>query len=228
MKKIVRTWIILIIVLILTSLAAYAAPQGYIEVELTKSNFKKYFEVAKMKLYDKGKYCGYEFVLRSKLLKKGYYLYSAEGFSVKLDATVRCKCKYKTMSFKVIRRMKRILKEVDEEVFTVSKSAKVCPYPYKDGKYNIHKVLKAEGKLVFITPDNVIALEKRINSEGRTIPHPVNDEAMVIKLKYPYNSQTSYDSHFDKMKNENVIDYYYKDTYDGCCNAYYVNNEIVR
>ena len=101
MKRIAKISIIMLLVLMMSPLAALAAPQGYMEVELTKKNFKQYFEIKKVKQLDAfGAYDGYEFVLSSKMLSKGYYIYDIKNFALKATAKHKEKYKIKKKTYK--------------------------------------------------------------------------------------------------------------------------------
>ena len=204
MKRIAKISVIMLLILIMSPLAAFAAPQGYMEVDLTKKNFKNYFEVVKMKDYDSfGDYNGYSFIFRSKLLKKGYYLYKTDDFAVRYSGKVRGKYKYKKKTEKYTYKIKYTSSYVDNRITSCSNSDGY-KYNYNYAKINNFKVLKAKGKLVFIEPSNIISIEHRYST------YDGSDQGLVIKLRYPYDSNTDYVSHWDEASKKQVIDYYYK------------------
>ena len=205
MKRITKIFVIMLLLLMMSPLAAIAAPKGYMEVNLTKKNFKKYFEVVKMKHYDEfGDYGGYAFILKSKLLKKGYYLYGANDCAIKGSYKWREKWKYKKKTYKQTDTYKFSMSVID----TINGRGSSNNYKY--AKISKFKVKKAKGKLVFIEPSNVIGIGKRY----------VDGEyyGKIIKLKYPYDKNTRYEYHYDENDNK-VIDYYWK--YIDGHNTYY-------
>ena len=200
MKRMTRFLLVLLAVLLLVPAVTYAAPKGYKEVSITKKNFKKYFEVHKYKYYENQKYKGYIFKLRSKLRKKGYYLYDASAFTAMGFYHYRYKLK----------RGKKYTKYIDLYSWNVkdrygwSLAGGPAKASYKYAKIEDFEVAKAKGKLVFVTPGNVIGLEENTNYSG-------DFAGYRIKLKYPYNNKTPYVAHVDEKTGQEVIDYYYMD-----------------
>lgn len=193
----------------MSPLAAFAAPPGYLEVNLTKKNFKNYFEVVKVKRYDDfGDYNGYEFVLKSKLLKKGYYLYSADDFALKYSAKERYKYKYKKKTYKGSVKTKR----TNSSIYWDLAGRYNDTYNIKYGKFSNFKILKIKGKLIFIEPSNIISIEHKYDSDGY-------DYGLIFKLRYPYDKETRSIKHWDEATHANVVDYYYQ--YVGDANMYY-------
>ena len=199
MKRIAKLTVIMLLVLLMSPLAVFATPKGYKEVTLTKKNFKKYFEVVKMKKYDEfGDYKGYDFVLKSKLLKKGYYLYKIDDFAYKFSLKEKYKYKYKKKSYKKTYKTKGTRNSLNYLDGWTNYSG--YKYDYKYGKVKSFKISKAKGKLIFATPDNVIGVDKRHDD--------YNNHWYLIKLKLPYDKRTDYVDHYDEENDKCIIDYY--------------------
>ena len=200
MKRMTRFLLVLLAVLLLVPAVTYAAPQGYKEVSVTKKNFKKYFEVGKYKYYENQKYKGYIFEFRSKLRKKGYYLYDASAFTAMGFYHYRYKLKSGRKYTKYIALYYWNVKDR----YGWSLAGGPAKASYKYAKIEDFEVAKAKGKLVFVTPDNVIGLEENTNDSG-------DFAGYRIKLKYPYDDKTPYEAHVDEKTGQEVIDYYYMD-----------------
>ena len=68
MKRVVRLSVIMLLVMLMSAVTAFAAPKGYKEMKLTKKNFKKYFEVKKVKWLDSfGDFNGYKIIRNDKV-----------------------------------------------------------------------------------------------------------------------------------------------------------------
>lgn len=208
MRKAVEITVIMILILAMNASTSYAAPQGYIDIKLTKKNFKQFFEPAKVPVYYSSNKCyGFEYVLKSKLLKKGYYLYDdlllndsndnyfVFTFSARFSNS-RPKNKLKLNSKNRERINYRRRKTINRYDF-FSLESQSCDYKgYKSAKIHNFKIHKIRSVLTFIEPDNVIGVER------------VSD-GIMIKLKYPYNSDTMSVGHYDIKTNEYIVDYYY-------------------
>ena len=181
MKRMTRFLLVLLAVMLLVPTVTYAAPQGYKEVSVTKKNFKKYFEVNKYKYYENQKYKGYIFKLRSKLRKKGYYLYDASAFTARGFYHYR----YKLKSGKKYTKYIALYSWNVKGKYGWSLAGGPAKASYKYAKIKDFEVAKAKGKLVFATPDNVIGLEENTDDSG-------NFAGYRIKLKYPYDNKTPY------------------------------------
>jgi hypothetical protein len=206
MKRITKTFVIMLLVMMMSPLTAFAAP-GFLEVELTPKNFNKYFELIKTKRLDEfGDYNGYQFILKSKLLSKGYYLYSAKDFAIKYTGVERIKQKIGNRINKWNSKIDRTMSDIRWEVdYPHDKSSN-----YKYAKISNFKIKKAKGKLVFIDPSNIVAVQDYCNSDNEVV-------GRKIILKQPYDKNTDCESHYDDNGNE-VIDNYYYIAYD-----YYIN-----
>lgn len=199
MKRFTRLVVIILLVLMMLPITVFAAPEGYMDVELTPNNFKNYFEVVKMKHFDKfGSYDGYNFILKSKLLKNGYYLYSCEDFAIKYSAKERYKYKHKKKSYKNTVKIKNTFSYIEYDVSTNYNDNK---YDFKYAKISNFKVSKVKGKIVFIEPSNVIAIDHYYDKDGE-------DHGQIIKLKHPYDKNTPCKTHYDENDKE-VMDYYF-------------------
>ena len=89
MKRVVRLSVIMLLVMLMSAMTAFAVPAGYKEVKLTKKNFKKYFKISKR----------YGTVTVKKGLKKGTY-----KIKVKIKAGGNTNYKQsavKTVTFKI-------------------------------------------------------------------------------------------------------------------------------
>ena len=208
MKRLLRILLISIALLIAIPACSYAAPVGYTEVALTKKNAKKYFTVKKVKDTDEfGDYSGYSIYLCSKLRNKGYFLYDeydAPGFAVKYSYKARYKYKYKKRWYKYSNKGTTTATSMRSYIAGGTSTSN-----YKYGKASIQKIKKVKGSLVFIEPWNVIGIE-----------YNQNWGTYRIKLRYPYSSNTPYESHWDENTYEEVIDYYYIYRYDYNFNLY--------
>ena len=200
MKRMTRLLLVLLAVLLLVPAVTYAAPKGYMEISVTKKNFKKYFEVNKYKYYENQKYKGYIFKLRSKLRKKGYYLYDASAFTARGFYHYR----YKLKSGKKYTKYIALYSWNVKGKYGWSLAGGPAKASYKYAKIKDFEVAKAKGKLVFATPDNVIGLEENTDDSG-------NFAGYRIKLKYTYVKKTPYVAHVDEKTGQEVIDYYYMD-----------------
>ena len=200
MKRMTRLLLVLLAVLLLVPAVTYAAPKGYKEVTVTKKNFNKYFEVHKYKYYENQKYKGYIFELRSKLRKRGYYLYDPSALSARGFYHYRYKLK----------RGKKYTKYIALYSWNVKGrygwglAGGPAKASYKYAKIEDFEVSKAKGKIVFATPDNVLGLEENTNASD-------DFAGYRIKLKYPYDNKTPYIAHTDEKTGQEVIDYYYVD-----------------
>ena len=200
MKRIAKITVIMLLVFLMSPLAVFAEHKGYKEVKLTKKNFTKYFEVTKMKKYNVfGDYGGYEFILKSKLLKKGYYLYKCDGFSLKYTFKNKYKYKYKKKTYKRTNTVNRTTSS-----FRNSLDRWSDPCDYKYAKAKSFKISKVKGKLIFIESSNVVKIKKTYDEDGKY-------SGSMIILKYPYDEDTDYESHWDEKKDKEVIDYYCMD-----------------
>ena len=197
MKRITKTFVIILLVMMMSPLTAFATP-GFLEVDLTPKNFNQYFEIVKMKHYDdSGKYDSYVFILKSKLLAKGYYLYSAKDFYIKYTGTARCKQTHNKITYKSTDKLDSSLSYYFNYIAMFHKDN-----DYKYGKITKFNVKKAKGKLIFIEPSNVIGIKDVYQSDG-------SYKGKAIILKQPYDKLTEYVYHEDDDENE-IIEYYYK------------------
>ena len=188
----------MLLVMMMSPLTAFAAP-GFLEVELTPKNFNKYFELIKTKRLDKfGDYNGYQFILKSKLLSKGYYLYSAKDFAIKYTGVERIKQKIGNRINKWNSKIDRTMSDFRSEVgYLHDKSGN-----YKYAKISNFKIKKAKGKLVFIDPSNIVAVQDYRDSDNKVI-------GKKIILKQPYDENTLCESHYDDNGNKVIDNYYY-------------------
>ena len=198
MKRIVSVFILMIMLLTAIPLSVSAAPPGYMEVKLTNKNVKKYLEIKKQKRFDEfGDYNGYSFGLYSKMRKKGYYVYSTDNIAVKLSGTHKSKYKYKKKWKKNSYKFKNWTLSLDGGWWSGSPE-----YNYKYAKLTKVKYKKVKGTMIFVRPENVRGVKLvDIQSEGTKRYH--------IMLKYPYDQNTSYESHWDEAQDKEIIDYYY-------------------
>ena len=216
MKRIAKIAVIMLLVFLMSPLAVFAAPKGYKEVTLTKKNFSKYFEVVKMKHYDEfGDYNGYSFILKSKLLKKKYYLYETDDYVIKTTTKERYKYKYRKKTYKNTWKFNSTSSWVGNSI--MARYSGKLKYDYKYAKLKSFKVKKAKGKLVFIEPSNVKGIKRIYDDDGKY-------DGSIIMLKYPYieypqKYHTSCETHWDDDKDKYVVDYYYMHLNDQ--NIYY-------
>ena len=215
MKRISRTFVIMLLVMMMSPLTAFATP-GFLEVDLTPKNFNQYFELIKTKRLDKfGDYNGYEFILKSKLLSKGYYLYSAKDFAIKYTGIQRTKQKTGNRINKWNSKIDSTKSNIGSAVgYTYDKDSN-----YKYAKISNFKIKKAKGKLVFIDPSNIVAVQDYCNSDNEVV-------GKKIILKQPYDKNTQCESHYDDNGNK-VIDNYYYIAYDYSINYYDNGKDII-
>lgn len=196
MKRSVRVLFAALVMMLLVSTAAYAAPQGYMEVNLTKKNVKKYFQIKKAKSYTStGDYNGYYYILASKLVKKGYYVYKDIGFSVKGTAKVRYKYKSGKKTYKNSYKVKFTIPSAGGYRYGGSST-----YNYKYGKYSKTKFKKASGTVIFVEPSNVIGITPVSNSNGSL-------RGYAIEVRYPYDASMPY--YTSRDANGNIVRHYY-------------------
>lgn len=219
MKRIAKITVIMFLVLLMSPLVVFAkVPKGYLEVKITAKNFKNYFEVVKMKHYDEfGDYDGYDYVLKSKLLKKGYYLCNvSKDFAYKYLFTEKSKYKYKKKTHK--NTVKRMGTRGRISTFYTTECSFFAPlrgwrnddgytYDYKYGRCKNFKITKAKGKVLFVKPENVIKKEK----DRIIIKNPYKQGRkwgnaglyFFGKIDYVFHEE-DYDGSYKE-----VIDYYY-------------------
>lgn len=198
MKRTIRVLLCALAMTLLCSMAAMAAPEGYMEVNLTKKNFKQYLEIRKFRMVKpvRNKYLGYGFRLYSKLLKQGYFVYGVSRMRVKGSATERTKWTDDGEPIKAIRDKNWKFKGF-EDSFSYSDF-----YNYKYGSLSDIKVREARGTIIFALPDNVIGVEQ-MEADGLRFAR--------IKLKLPYDASTKAVMKEDPETQESVVDYYYID-----------------
>jgi hypothetical protein len=187
MKKVLRSILCLLVMTLLSSFAAYAAPEGYMEIELTRKNFKKYFELTKTP----GNNGNEEFYFRCKLLKKGYCIYIEKKYGV----TATLNISYKT-------KLRKGNLEDDFDFHNVGDSVgfgTMNGYQMTNIKLLSYKIKKAKGKLILVEPDNLIGVESPKEK----------DQGYMVKVKKPYDDSMPCESHYDKELKETVVDYYY-------------------
>ena len=184
MKKGLRILVITLMLSLILPFSLYAAPEGYMEVALTKKNFKQYFGIKKIKGYDfehrrkgKYKYEGYSFQFYSKLLKKGYVLYGVKNFSIK--ATCRITRKHRKGAIKTSKttyrssRIHHLIEGEDKD------------YTYKYGKLSKFKIKSVKGTAIFIKPDNIIRKKTGIGWYDEY--QNMKIKFLQVKVKHPYN-----------------------------------------
>lgn len=181
MKKAIRLSVIMLFVVLLSACTAFAAPKGYKEVKLTKKNFKKYFEVKKVKRYDAfGDYDGYKITLKSKLLKKGYYICDVKNFAIKGTVKERYKYKYRGKTYKHTFKWK-----MNMTVFPPYLAGGSSNYNYSYAKVKKLKISKIKGTIVFAEPSNIIKVTKKFSTSNKY------DLSWVeVRVKYPYSGRT--------------------------------------
>ena len=200
MKRLLQILLVSIALFMAVPVCSYAAPIGYQEVKLTKKNAKKYLTFKKIKDTDTfGDYSGYHYALSSKLRAKGYFLYdgyNAPKFAVKFSYKERQKLKQNKRWYKLNYKHTITVEGIRYTQYAGGNTN------YKYGKMSIQKIKKVKGSLVFIEPSNIIGIE-----------YFQDWDEYRIKLRYPYNSNTPYESHWDPNTYDEVIDYYYINRY---------------
>lgn len=208
MKRVTRLLIVLLLMLMMIPMESFAsAPEGYIEVNLTKKNFKNYLEVRKYKDIDAfGNYKGVQFNLAN---KQALYLLCKQGFSVKGSCKIKTQYKLKNKKKKstCIMKIKGMGNGVSFDIAGWNRKGK---YNYEKTKITNLKISKARGTLVYISPDNIIGFGRQEESD-RFQYHNANGERIytIIKLKHPYDGVTSWHGHVDDYTGEYIVDYYY-------------------
>lgn len=201
MKRIAKISVIMLLILAISPLAAFAAPQGYMEVELNKKNFKQYFEIKKVKLRDAfGAYDGYSIRLSSKMLKQGYYIYDIKNFAIKGTYMERYKYKYKKKTYKSSWKTK-ITTTYTPLCYLASGDES---YNYRYAKVWNLKIKNVKGTVIFAEPSNIIGIDVKYGSSNN---NSISD--YKIRLRYPYDESTSSEGHYDESINKWVKDYYY-------------------
>ena len=200
MKKVVRLSVIMLLVMLMSAVTAFAAPKGYKEVKLTKKNFKKYFEVKKVKRYDAfGDYEGYKITFSSKLLKKGYYVCDVKNFAIKGTLVERWKYKYNGKTHKYSHKWK--YSGTYLETYLSSGSAN---YNYSYGKVSKLKIKKVKGTITYAIPSNIRKVEKVYSTTNK---HDLLHCKVLVKNPYAGKTYTNYDA------NNKADGYYFNDYY---------------
>ena len=190
----------MLLVMLMSAVTAFAAPKGYKEVKLTKKNFKKYFEIKKVKRYDAfGDYDGYKITFSSKLLKKGYYVCDVKDFAIKGTVVERWKYKYKKRTYKHSYKRKFNYTYLDSYLGGGSSN-----YDYKYAKASKFKIKKVKGTIVYATPSNIKKVEKVYLSTNK---HDLI--RCKVLVKYPYANKT----YTDYNANYKANGYYFNDYY---------------
>lgn len=201
-KRFTLLFITLLMLLMMSPLTSFAAPQGYMEVKLTKKNFKQYFELIKVKRLDAfGGYDGYEVHYRSKLLKKGYYIYSTKG--VAIQGTFKRRSKFTSKSGK------KTITHTNTYTQKLPNAPLAFMMTATDEDYNYAKVWDVEiknvkGTIIFAEPSNIIEIKRRFDESNSN--HLYSAE---IRIRYPYDDDTRKKTHWDDATIPNGIDYYY-------------------
>ena len=202
MKKVVRLSVIMLLVMLMSAVTAFAAPKGYKEVKLTKKNFKKYFEVKKVKRLDSfGDFDGYRITFSSKLLKKGYYVCDVKDFAIKGTVVERWKYKYKGKTYKHSHKWKYNSTYLNTYLGSGSEN-----YNYSYAKVSKLKIKKVKGTIIFAIPSNIRKVEKVYSSTNK-------NDLMYCKVlvKKPYAGKTY--TNYDENANYKADGYYFTDYY---------------
>lgn len=203
MKRIARLSVIVLLMLLMSPLAAFAAPQGYMEVELTKKNFNQYFEIKKVKQLDAfGEYDGYSIEMSSKMLKKGYYIYGVKGFAIKGTAKRRYKFTSNKKTYKYTGNT-TINRSASGSFSGIPIARGLDNWDYAYGKAWDVKIKRLKGTIIFAEPSNVIGVERKYSDSNKN-----RLSYAKIKLRYPYYDDTYEEEHWDDATDSYVTDYY--------------------